>query len=247
MKRIFITGNGCRQNRYFGKRLESQNILNKKNLHILLFLICCTTEPSCNHSQNKEGLKAGDILFQNLNCGELCEAIETVTEGVNGKDFSHCAVVVNINDTLKVIEAIGEKVQVNSLKNFFTRSADTSKIENITVGRLRIEHKDLIPKATSKLQQLIGKPYDNEFRLNNGKWYCSELIYEVFKEANNDKDFFELMPMTFKNPKTQIFFPAWITYYKEINKKIPEGELGINPGLISRSNKIQIIKIESYK
>ena len=36
-------------------------------------------------------LKEGDLLFQDLNCGELCDAIETVTQGVDGKDFSHCA------------------------------------------------------------------------------------------------------------------------------------------------------------
>jgi hypothetical protein len=72
------------------------------------------------------------------------------------------------------------------------------------------------------------------------------LIYEAFKQANNQNDFFELEPMTFEDPKTQNFFPAWIKYYKELNTEIPEGKEGINPGLISRSNKIQIIKINSF-
>jgi len=218
-----------------------------KLFNIILFLYCCTLAPSCNHSHHTEALQAGDILFQNLNCGEMCDAIEAVTTGIDGKDFSHCALVVNVNDTLKVIEAIGDKVQVNSLKDFFARSADTSKIKNLTVGRLKYQYENLIPKATLKLHQHIGQPYDNEFILNNGKWYCSELIYEVFKTANGNKDFFELAPMTFKDPKTQSFFPIWITYYKELNKEIPEGQKGINPGLISRSDKIQIIKIESFK
>jgi len=182
-----------------------------------------------------------------LNSGELCDAIEAVTKGIDGKDFSHCAFVVNINDTLKVIEAIGETVQVNSLENFFARSGDTATIKNITVGRLKHQYEHLILKATSNSKKLIGKPYDDEFILNNGKWYCSELIYEVFKEANNRKPFFDLEPMTFKNHKTNTFFPDWVTYYKQLNKEIPEGKAGINPGLISRSNKIQIIKIESFK
>lgn len=198
-----------------------------KLFNIILFLYCCTLAPSCNHSNQTESLQAGDILFQNLNCGEMCDAIEAVTTGIDGKDFSHCALVVNINDTLKVVEAIGDKVQVNSLNNFFTRSADTLKIKNITVGRLKHKYEDLIPKATSKLQQLIGQPYDNEFILNNDKWYCSELIYEVFKTANGNKDFFELEPMTFKDPKTQTFFPTWVTYYKELNKEIPKDKAGL--------------------
>ncbi len=208
-------------------------------------MYCCTLAPSCNHSLHSEKLQEGDLLFQNLNCGDLCNAIEAVTEGVNGKDFSHCAMVVKINDTLKVIEAIGYKVQVNSVKKFFARSGDTTVIQNITVGRVKHQFEDLIPNEISNARQLIGQPYDDEFILSNGKWYCSELIYESFKQANNQNDFFELEPMTFIDLKTKTFFPAWVNYYKALKTEIPEGKPGINPGLISRSNKIQIIKINS--
>jgi hypothetical protein len=214
--------------------------------NIILFCYCCTLAPSCNHSHHFEQLQEGDLLFQNLNCGDLCNAIEAVTEGVNGKDFSHCAMVVNVNDTLRVIEAIDDKVQVNSIENFFARSGDTTVIQNITVGRVKHQFEDLIPNAISNARQLIGQPYDDEFLLSNGKWYCSELIYETFKRANNQNDFFELEPMTFIDPKTKTFFPAWVNYYKELKTEIPEGKPGINPGLISRSNKIQIIKINSF-
>ena len=44
---------------------------------------------SCKHSKISEKLQDGDLLFQNLNCDNLYEAIEAVTEGVNGQDFSH--------------------------------------------------------------------------------------------------------------------------------------------------------------
>ncbi|WP_223274125.1 YiiX/YebB-like N1pC/P60 family cysteine hydrolase [Subsaximicrobium wynnwilliamsii] len=213
----------------------------------LLFFYCCTLSISCNHSYQKVGFQEGDLLFQNLNCGELCNAIEAVTEGIDGKDFSHIALVVNVNDTLKVIEAIGNNVQINSLETFFSRSGDTAKIENVTVGRLKKQYKNLIPKAIAEAKKIIGQPYDNIFLLNNGKMYCSEMIYEIFKESNKTKDFFVLEPMTFKDPKTKVFFPAWVNYYKHLNKEIPEGLLGINPGLISRSNKISILKIENYK
>ena len=127
-----------------------------KLFNIILFLYCCTLAPSCNHSHHTEGLQAGDILFQNLNCGDLCDAIEAVTTGIDGKDFSHFALVVNVNDTLKVIEAIGDKVQVNTLENFFARSGDTAKIENITVGRDKHQYEHLILKATLHSKKLIG-------------------------------------------------------------------------------------------
>jgi hypothetical protein len=216
-------------------------------LNIILLAFCCTLAPSCQHTHHIEILEEGDLLFQNLDCGALCDAIETVTEGIDGKDFSHCAMVVSINDTLQVVEAIGDKVQINSLKNFFARSGDTASIQNITVARLKQNFKPLIVNAANYAKQQIGQPYDNEFLLENGNWYCSELLHEAFKEANNKSDFFDLEPMTFKDPKTNKFFPAWIDYYNKLNVVIPEGQPGINPGLISRSDKIQIIKIEGLK
>lgn len=208
----------------------------------LSFALIYSCTLACAYSQTSSSkLQEGDLLFQDLNCGELCDAIEAVTEGVDGKDFSHCAMVIKINDTLKVIEAIGSMVQVTSLPNFFARSNDTTSIQNITAARLKDQYKTLIASAVAYAKQQVGQPYDDAFLLNNGKWYCSELLYQAFKEANNGNDFFALQPMTYKNPKTNEYFPAWIKYYKALNMPIPEGQPGINPGLISRSNKIQIL------
>ncbi len=212
-------------------------------ISIISLSYCCVLIYSCQQPVHNE-LREGDLLFQDLNCGSLCDAIEAVTEGVNGKDFSHCAMVVSINDTLKVIEAIGGEVQVNSLKTFFIRSGDTISIQNITIGRPKKEYEALIPKAVAYAIQQIGQPYDDEFLLNNNKLYCSELLYESFKAANNNHDFFVLQPMTFKDPETNDFFPAWVDYYQALQEPIPEGEPGINPGLISRSGKIEIIRID---
>lgn len=216
-------------------------------LLVLLFLCGYTLATSINSSHQSERLQDGDLLFQDLDCGALCDAIKAVTESVNGKNFSHCAIVVKINDTLKVIEAIGEKVQVNSLQHFFERCGHTTTLKCVTIARVKNKYKKLLIKATAFAKQQIGQPYDAEFLLNNGKWYCSELLFEAFKVANNQKDFFDLAPMTFKDSKTNAYFPAWVAYYKHLNTAIPEGMLGTNPGLISRSNKINIIKISDWK
>lgn len=206
----------------------------------------CSNTPLSSPSSPIINLQEGDLLFQDLNCGELCDAIEAVTDGLNGKDFSHCAMVVKINDTLQVVEAIGDKVQVTSLRNFFARSGDTASIQNITVGRVLEKYHPLVAKAALKAKAHIGEPYDDVFLMNNNSWYCSELLYEAFKEANDSKDFFALNPMTFKDPKTNAFFPAWVDYYKQLKQDIPEGKPGINPGLISRSGKIEIVSIQSF-
>lgn len=197
---------------------------------------------SCQNAESQ--FQEGDLLFQDLNCGPLCEAIEAVTEGVDGKDFSHCAMVISIDDSLKVIEAIGAKVQVTSLKDFFARSADTAEVSRITLARLKPPYKNLIPMARDFAVAQVGAPYDREFILNNGSWYCSELLYEAFKSANDDQDFFKLYPMTYKDPSSEDFFPAWVDYYQELDATIPEGLPGLNPGSISRSDKLEIIPLD---
>jgi hypothetical protein len=208
----------------------------------MLFAWLCTC--SCNHSHYEEFLQEGDLLFQDLDCGELCDAIEAVTQGVDGRDFSHCAMVVQVNDTLKVIEAIGDQVQLNSLHHFFARSGDTLKVEKISIARLKNPYSHIAAKAASEILGFMGMPYDDDFSMSNEKYYCSEIIHEAFKSANNGKVFFEPAPMTFKQPEKDEYFPVWLTYFKDLGIPIPEGEPGINPGLISRSDKLEIVKIE---
>jgi uncharacterized protein YycO len=190
-------------------------------------------------------LREGDILFQDLNCGELCDAIETVTEGYKGRKFSHCGLVVKQGDSLMILEAIGDKVQLNTLKAFVRRSGDTAEVKNLLLGRLKPSYLKILPNALQFAMSQIGKPYDDAFLIGNGKWYCSELIYEAFNK--NGMPIFTLEPMTFKNPMTKDFFPAWINYYDNLKIPIPEKEPGINPGLMSRSDKLDIIPIQKIQ
>ena len=187
-------------------------------------------------AQNKITLQDGDLLFQDMDCGPLCDAIEAVTEGYNGNDFSHMGMVYHKNDTIYIIEAAGKAVRLTTLEKF---SKNTKK--PMPVGRLKKQYKKLIPNAISFSLKQLGVPYDDEYVYDNGSYYCSELIYDAFKSANKNKPFFELFPMTYKQPRTNEFFQAWIEYYKEIGKEIPEGLPGCNPGGMSTSDKIEII------
>lgn len=186
--------------------------------------------------------KDGDILFQDLECGPLCTAIKQVTFGVDSAEFSHIGLVHKIEGKWMVLEAISDGVKYTALYEFFKRSLDENGNPRIWVSRLSTEDKDLLTKAKEYSNKYIGLPYDDAFLMENNKYYCSELLYAIFKEANNNKAFFELEPMTFKDPNTHEFLSVWEDYYRELNMDIPEGKAGINPAGISRSDKIKIVQ-----
>ncbi len=195
----------------------------------------CTTNV-CNAQQLRVAdLQSGDLLFQNIDCGPLCDAIEKVTTGYRGNDFSHIGLVYKRNDSVYVIEAIGKDVHLTYISNFSARTQHP-----IYVAALKPAYRKLNKKALRYALQQQGVPYDDVFLYNNGKYYCSELIYDAYKKANGNKPFFILEPMTFKQPGTLQYFDAWIKYYDELKATIPEGKPGINPGGISRSDRIVI-------
>ena len=184
-------------------------------------------------------LQEGDLLFQDLDSSPLCDAIELVTPGYNGANFSHIGLVVSVNDTLKVLEAIPPKVMTTNLDDFINRSFDKNGNPKVIVGRLKKEFTNSISNAVSYSKSKLEIAYDEVFLINNETYYCSELIYEAFL---NDS-IFELKPMTFLHPKTKDTLKVWKEYYSDLNTNIPEGNPGINPGIMSLSNKIEIVHI----
>ena len=218
-------------------------------LLLSLLIFTCQTEnkvPSKKSSPtlfdySKFQLQSGDLLFQDGDCGSFCEAIEKVTFGVDGARFSHVGMVIPKGKNLVVIEAIGKGVVETPLDTFFNRSYDVDKNSKVVVGRLKKDYLKLIPKAIELAKTKLGKPYDDIFDIENDKYYCSELLYESFKYANDDKAIFQLFPMTYKDPETKETFSIWTTYFEKLKTKIPEGELGLNPGGMSRSAYIDIV------
>ncbi len=197
---------------------------------------------SCSNNKTDFELQDGDLLFQDLDCGELCEAIEKVTTGINNADLSHIGLIIkNNNNKLVVLEAIGKNVHETDIDKFLNRNSDKQGNPKVIVGRLKSRYIKLIPLATKYAKDLTNRPYDNVFDINNNSYYCSELIYYAFLKANNNIAFFKLFPMTFIDPETNKTFPAWTDYYNTLKCEIPEGKLGLNPGSISRSEKIEIV------
>ena len=212
-----------------------------------IFFICFT---SCNSSDNNDfQLQIGDILFQDLDSSPLCDAIEIVTPGYNNNNFSHIGIIVELGDpncinpnyiyedNIRVLEAIPNKVTTTKLDSFLNRSIDSNEKPKVIVGRLKKRYQYSILDAVKFLKNKIGMEYDDYFIKDNNKYYCSELIYEAFEKDS----VFRLYPMTFIDPITNNTMNLWQEYYNELETKIPEGEPGINPGIMSISENIKIV------
>lgn len=186
--------------------------------------------------------KNGDLLFQDLHCGALCNAIEAVTPHYRGMGFSHVGMVEMEHHQPFVVEASGKNVHRTPLDSFLDRSRDAQHEPRVVVGRLDSAFRHLIPGALNYCDSVLGTPYDQAFLPDNGKFYCSELLYEAFRHANNNKDFFPMHPMTFKDPETGEFYPAWVKYYQSLGIAIPQGIPGCNPGGLANDPKIEIVQ-----
>ena len=184
-------------------------------------------------------IKKGDLLFQDLDCGSLCDAIENVTTGYHNASFSHVGIVSDIvDDSVTVMEAMGDTVGYVSLPEFLNRSKDMYGHPKVVVGRLK--DTSLVRIALRNLPEYAGKKYDPVFDIDNDKYYCSELVYYAFEDKDGKK-LFSLAPMTFKDPETGKISKTWIDYFKKYNTPVPEGKPGINPADISKSDKIKIL------
>jgi len=184
-------------------------------------------------------LQAGDLLFQDLDGSSLSDAIEDVTAEEKELSFSHVGIAVSgENNELLVLEATGKAVQYTSLDSFLTRSLNVDRMPKVRVARLKKQYQVRIVKAILYGKKLIGYPYDPTYLMADSSYYCSELIYEMFKHSGDGSEIFKLDAMTFKDVKTGKFHPAWLKHYKDMGIEIPEGELGCNPNGMSESKEI---------
>ena len=145
----------------------------------------------------------------------------------------------NYNDHVRILEAFPTRVRTIRVDSFLNRSLDNNGNPKVIVGRLKVKYAPAISNAIKFVNKQLGKPYDDEFLMKNKKYYCSELIYESFESDN----IFELQPMTFLHPETKDTLKIWKEYYSDLGVKIPHNKLGINPGVMSLSDKIEIVHI----
>jgi hypothetical protein len=200
-----------------------------------IIFLSLTSLFACTNPAPKIQLQSGDLLFRGATSGQLSEAIDKVTQTSGATHFSHVG-LVEVSDTGMVVLHASPQggTCVVSLDEFLHPEGDSVMV---VVYRLKAEWQKTIPDALAKAKQLLDKPYNFSYILSDSTHYCSEFVYLAFAADS----VFTLEPMTFKDPATGNFPPAWVEYYQKMGLEIPEGLMGCNPNGMAASTKLERI------
>ena len=164
---------------------------------LILLVLWCLALPGCQVGERSGvALQTGDLLFQDTDGGPLCDAIRAVTEGISEAKFTHMGILLFDRGQPMVVEAGGKGVKITPLVKFLDRSKDDHGRPRVVVGRLKDLYWGAIGPSVERALTLVGKPYNDEFVLGNGKYYCSQLVYETYLEGPDGQHLFEVQPMT---------------------------------------------------
>lgn len=134
----------------------------KKALAILLLSILCIPVFADGSTSYKEG----DVIFI-ISKSKQSPLIQYATRSL----WSHCGIVVYKKGEPYVLEA-SNVVKLTPLDEFNNK------------GRLGaiVQMRNTEKPVKISYSKYLGKPYDLQFSLKNNRFYCSELVWLIYKE-----------------------------------------------------------------
>ena len=136
-----------------------------KKLLILIFI----SVTACKSTSQE--FKDGDIIFHTSKSSQ-----SKIIQEITNSKYSHVGIITKIHSELFVLEAV-QPVKLTKLEIFINRGV----AHKYTVMRYRGNISNMQQKKMSSAgKAMIGKPYDLQFKWNNDKIYCSELVWKIF-------------------------------------------------------------------
>ena len=178
-------------------------------------------------------IETGDLLFVGIPMDymedNMAQAIVDATSSGDSINFIHTAILeVDKEGAIWVIDATlaygVDRHPLDTLLKQFTLHRGNAKA---TFEVMRLADDKHVLSYVEKAKTLLGEPYDQSFLAENGKHYCTELVYDAYVDADGHH-LFETVPMNFKNAEGEM--PAyWTWLFGELGEPIPQGEPGTNP------------------
>lgn len=184
-------------------------------------------------------LKSGDLLFVMAGESDFSKAISDATGGSENIRFVHVA-IVSVEEEVKVIEASPDGgVRKINIDKFLSQAPYIDGHPGVVAKRLDVELPfDLV---IANAESYLGEPYDWWYLPDNGKMYCSELIYESYRNKSGER-IFQASPMNFRNADGEMP-DFWEKLYRNLGMDVPEGLPGTNPQDISKDSRL----VEVYR
>lgn len=186
-------------------------------------------------ARSGQPLRTGDLLFQAGRESAMGGAIKAATGNDCELQFTHVGIAVIGSRADSVLEATSDGgVRMTVLSDFLNKSARLNGRPVVVAKRL----KDTagIAAAVARARTFLGQPYDYSFRPDNGKLYCSELVWESYL-APDGRRLFPAQPMNFRAADGSMP-PFWNELFAKLGEEIPEGLPGTNPNDMSRDTSL---------
>lgn len=184
----------------------------------------------------------GDLLFQTAGNSVFSDAIADATAS-GGITYVHVAIAAGGAQGLSpmVIEASPDYgVRTCTLSEFLENSPHIDGSPGVVVMRIGGDYDG--EAAVKKAMTFLGEPYDWYYMPNNGRMYCSELVYESFLDENGNP-FFQSVPMNFRDSEGNM--PEfWVDLYRTLGMDVPEGLPGTNPNDLSLDSRL--VEVHRY-
>lgn len=194
-----------------------------EKLYFIVALCAVALLPARATAQSQDlTLFSGNLLFVRSRDSEMEKAINASTGS-----YTHVALVERDNNgNIWVLEADPQNgVQRIRFNDWVNDNHSQYDVYQLTEP---FDTADVIARA----KQLLGQRYDDAFLPDNGKLYCSELIYECFWK--NGQPLFTARPMNWRDINGEI--PNfWTAHFQKLGIPVPEGVLGTNPTDLARS------------
>ena len=192
---------------------------------------------ACNETPDPlDAVRTGDLIFvaeKAADSGGMSEAIASSTGS-----FVHVAILERAEDgSLNVIDATPRRgVDIHPLDTLFSDFQGSAS--HYRIMRLRGCPEVRALEYVQRAKSWLGEPYDFYYQADNGRHYCSELVFDAYSDGQ--QSIFEAVPMNFLDANGEM--PSyWVELFGGLGCEVPQGEPGTNPSGMSASERLATV------